>query len=114
MLLLAEMSESLVSPRVWAGRPRWPELLGPVVVVYRLLFTLHPQSLDFVWTSTLYGAYFVLLYLLWTKVEKRKQPAAPNLRGPQGGLLASGMTERHWTGAQDRCPVHVHLFSDSR
>ena len=74
------------------GRPLWVGLLGAgILVLYGILPTLQPATLDFGRVYAAYGGAFIALALAWGWLVDGRQPDGPSLGGAALALLGAAI-----------------------
>ena len=74
------------------GRPLWVGLLGALVVVlYGIIPTFQPPSLDFGKVYTAYGGAFIVLSLLWGWMVDGVRPDTPSTVGATIALAGAAI-----------------------
>ncbi len=74
------------------GRPLWVGLIGAaVIVLYGVVPTLQPASLDFGKVYAAYGGAFIALSLLWGWAVDGVRPDQPSLVGAAIALLGAAV-----------------------
>ncbi len=72
------------------GRPLWVGIAGAVVIVlYGILPTLQPASLDFGRVYAAYGGAFIVLSLLWGWLVDGVRPDTPSVWGAAIALVGA-------------------------
>lgn len=74
------------------GRPLWVGIVGAsVVVLYGIIPTLQPSSLDFGRVYAAYGGAFIVLSLLWGWLVDGVRPDTPSVWGAVIALVGAAI-----------------------
>lgn len=72
------------------GRPLWTGVIGALVLVlYGLLPTLQPPTLDFARVYATYGGLFIVASLLWGRIVEGRVPDPPSIWGASLALVGA-------------------------